>query len=101
MDKVLEALVVKTIAGFLNADGGTLIIGVDDNGLPTGLSRDLSTLTKRPTLDGYQQTVLGLLNNGLGTDIATRIGIEFPSVDGVQGVRHEHSSCSRSCLGQE
>jgi hypothetical protein len=83
-DKALEAVVVKTIAGFLNAYGGTLIIGVDDSGNAIGLDRDLGSLSKKPNLDGFQQSLRTLLNNGLGTDVATRIGIEFPLVDGVQ-----------------
>ena len=39
-DKPLESVVAKTVAGFMNAHGGTLVIGVDDNGNPVGLDRD-------------------------------------------------------------
>jgi hypothetical protein len=84
VDKALEAVVVKTIAGFLNSQGGTLIIGVDDTGAAVGLERDLSSLTKKQNLDGYQLYLRTLLRNALGTDVATRVGVEFPLVDGVQ-----------------
>jgi predicted HTH transcriptional regulator len=36
----IEAAIVKTIAGFLNASGGTLVIGVADDGTPVGLVHD-------------------------------------------------------------
>jgi hypothetical protein len=39
-DVRIETSIVKTIAGFLNASGGTLIIGVADNGTPVGLEHD-------------------------------------------------------------
>ena len=37
VSKVLEGVAIKTIAGFLNAEGGTLLIGVDDSGRAVGL----------------------------------------------------------------
>jgi type I restriction enzyme, R subunit len=36
-DQRMEDAVVKTVAGFLNTDGGTLFIGVDDQGRLIGL----------------------------------------------------------------
>jgi predicted HTH transcriptional regulator len=41
VNKTLEKVIVKTIAGFLNSkDGGTLLIGVADNGTILGLEGD-------------------------------------------------------------
>ena len=39
-DVRIEAAIGKTIAGFLNANGGTLVIGVADDGTPVGLEHD-------------------------------------------------------------
>ena len=39
-DKRMEYSVLKTISGFLNTNGGTLIIGVADNGTPVGIQED-------------------------------------------------------------
>lgn len=40
-DKKMEHAVLKTICGFLNSnEGGNLVIGLDDNGSPLGLSVD-------------------------------------------------------------
>lgn len=39
-DSRMEFACLKTIAGFLNRDGGTLVIGVSDDGEPLGLAED-------------------------------------------------------------
>ena len=39
-DSRMEFACVKTIAGFLNRDGGSLVIGVGDDGSPLGLDTD-------------------------------------------------------------
>ena len=39
-DKRLENSALKTLAGFLNTDGGTLLIGVSDDGAPAGIEAD-------------------------------------------------------------
>lgn len=41
--KYLRQSVIKTIAAFLNSEGGTLLIGVDDNHVVSGLNQDLTT----------------------------------------------------------
>jgi hypothetical protein len=82
-DKALEAVIAKTVAGFLNSHGGTLVIGISDSGRPVGLDADLATLSKR-SLDGYQLFLRNLLNSTIGPDLCARVGIEFPHVDGVQ-----------------
>lgn len=42
---------LKTIAGLLNADGGTLLIGVSDAGQIKGIARDLSTMGRNANND--------------------------------------------------
>jgi len=39
-DKRIENECLKTVAGYLNADGGTLLVGVDDQGEIIGLGQD-------------------------------------------------------------
>jgi type I restriction enzyme, R subunit len=51
-DKRIEDAVVKTVAGFLNADGGTLFIGVADDGRVLGLDHDVP-LVKPSNGDGF------------------------------------------------
>lgn len=39
-DKKIEAAVIKTLAGFLNTEGGTLLIGIGDDGSSIGIQPD-------------------------------------------------------------
>ena len=39
-DAVIEHAALKTVAAFLNTDGGTLLVGVADDGQPLGLAHD-------------------------------------------------------------
>ena len=39
-DKKMEQIISKTVAAFLNTAGGTLVIGVEDNGNVYGLADD-------------------------------------------------------------
>jgi hypothetical protein len=82
VDKVMEGVIVKTVAGFLNFQGGILIVGVNDAGVPVGIDCDMETMTKK-SLDGYELFLRNLLNAGIGPDMCTRVGIEFPSIDGT------------------
>ena len=43
-NKGLREASLKTIAAFMNSEGGTLLIGVEDSGAIFGLERDLSLL---------------------------------------------------------
>ena len=52
-DEVIEQQVVKAVAGFMNAEGGTLLIGVSDSGEITGIEIDLKTLGKKQNTDGF------------------------------------------------
>ena len=65
-DPIIEQMVVKSIAGFMNADGGTLLIGVSDSGEVHGIETDLKTLGKRQNPDGFALWLNGLLDNRLG-----------------------------------
>jgi hypothetical protein len=73
----LEALVPRTLAGFLNSRGGTLVFGVDDRGKVVGLERDYATLGNRPNRDGYQQFLVNLLSSTLGKPVFQNLSISF------------------------
>ena len=75
-DDRIELVIAKTVAGFLNAEGGTLIIGVDDNGTPIGLSHDLS-LMKEPDIDRYELWINDYLESTLGKPALTFLSTSF------------------------
>ncbi|MGB3356832.1 MAG: DUF262 domain-containing protein [Mycobacterium sp.] len=78
-DPKLEHVIVKTVCGFLNAEGGTLLIGVDDAGKILGLEDDFKTLGSRNNVDGYELFVRQLLDNGLSVNTATTVRVRFES----------------------
>ena len=65
-DPIIEQMVVQAIAGFMNADGGTLLIGVSDSGEVHGIETDMKTLGKRQNPDGFALWLNDLLDNRLG-----------------------------------
>lgn len=76
-DKKMEHVVAKTVCGFLNAEGGTLLIGVDDEGLVGGLADDYKTLPKKPDKDGFELWLRQYLDNALSISTAGLVKIRF------------------------
>lgn len=83
LDKGVEFATLKTVAAFLNTNGGTLLIGVSDTSQVVGLDRDFATLTSRPNSDGLEQSLRALFNDRLGKDHCAFIAIDFVSIDGA------------------
>ncbi len=70
-NKAMEDAVVKTIAGFLNADGGTLLIGIGDSCETVGLDHDYDCV-KPKNGDGFVNWLTTHLINALGPVPVTR-----------------------------
>ena len=91
--KELERMVLKTIVAFLNSEGGTLIIGVNDDGEAVGLDRDYKTLTKK-NRDGFENHLTILVRTMIGLPFAKYVQAGFESVDGrdicVVSVKESH-----------
>jgi len=77
-------VIVKTVCGFLNAEGGTLLIGVDDEGAVLGLDGDLSTLGSKSNIDGYELFLRQMIDGNLSQTTAATVRIRFPVVEGRQ-----------------
>lgn len=75
-DERMELAIAKTVAGFLNSNGGILIIGVDDDGDPVGLEKDLS-LMKAPDEDRYQLWLTDHLERTLGKPTLAFVAVSF------------------------
>ncbi|MGI8824134.1 MAG: RNA-binding domain-containing protein [Chloroflexota bacterium] len=85
VNPVLEKVIVKTVAGFLNSvAGGVLLIGVDDIGTALGLAHDYESLTKKPGRDGFELHLTNLLLNAYGKDLSAFIRITFPNASGQE-----------------
>ena len=79
-EKKMEHVIVKTVCGFLNAEGGTLLIGVDDSGVPIGLTNDMSTIGNKANRDGYELFLRQHLDNSLSTRSVGTVRIHFEQV---------------------
>lgn len=86
VDPVIEWAVVRSLAGFMNASGGTLVVGVDDSGTPVGVEQDYQYLRKKDR-DGWGLWLTGLLVNTLGGPAAADVEIHFADIDGHDVVR--------------
>jgi hypothetical protein len=80
-NKVLEQVIVKTIAAFSNGQGGTLILGVNNDMEVIGLENDYNTL-KDATKDGFELHLRNLVNNAYGIKFAsTNLTVTFPEIE--------------------
>lgn len=93
-DERMEQVIAKTCCAFLNADGGTLLIGVSDAGDPLGLELDLATM-KQPDHDRYELWLRDFFIGALGQSAAAGIRIDFPSVEDAEG--NQVSICRVVC----
>ncbi|ACY20451.1 hypothetical protein Gbro_1143 [Gordonia bronchialis DSM 43247] len=78
-DPRMEHVIVKTVSAFVNADGGTLLIGVDDDGTPLGLDADYATL-KVPDADRFELWLRDLFTTALGQNSAVAVGVSIEDV---------------------
>lgn len=84
VNKKLEEVILKTIAAFSNGQGGTLIMGVNDDMEIIGLENDYRTL-KNGTKDEFELHLRNLVNRSYGVEFATNsLTITFPVVDEVE-----------------
>ncbi len=87
-DARMEMAVLKTIAGFLNTQGGTLIVGVSDDGSPVGLEPDGFENEDKAALH-----LINLLKDRLGGHHALHV---HPRFDDHEGQRVLLIECDRS-----
>ena len=79
LNKDLRHAVLKTITAFLNTAGGTLLVGVDDDGLILGLDNDLKVSGK--SLDRYSQLLSTLIADHLGAGFSRFVDFRFEEVE--------------------
>ena len=80
VNKNLEYVIAKTVSAFLNSEGGTLIIGVDDDGNALGLEKDIETFSKKD-VDGFELHLRNIIKKHLGSNFEKHLKITFPIID--------------------
>ena len=80
INRKLEEVIVKSVASFANSEGGTLLIGVDDEGDVLGLEKDYQSLDGGDR-DKFELHLRNLMNKHLGVSyVSTKLHTVFPSV---------------------
>ena len=96
-NKKLEDVIIKSVAAFANADGGTLLIGVDDSGTVLGLESDYASLNADK--DKFELHLRNLLNQQLGVAfVAKKLAITFPTSEGKDICQIEISQASEPLI---
>lgn len=99
VNKKLEYVIAKTIAAFMNSEGGNLFIGVDDNQNMLGLADDIATLSK-PNIDGFELHLLEVIKKYIGIGLISHIKISFPTVEDTQICRIKVSKSGKPVFTQ-
>jgi type I restriction enzyme R subunit len=89
-----EEIIAKTVAGFLNGHGGTLLLGVNNRGQPLGLDADY-THVKPQNADGFVNWLDTMLQNTLGHTGAHRVQIRIDVINGIEVCRLDVPASSR------
>ncbi len=80
VSKEVERMVMKTIVAFLNAKGGSLLIGVSDDGEVVGLEDDYQTLPKK-NRDGFENHLSMLVKTMIGLPFTKYVGVKFEKIN--------------------
>jgi membrane protein YdbS with pleckstrin-like domain len=83
VNKALYEPVMKNIVGFMNSTGGTLLIGVDDDGLVLGLEADYQVMRK-PDSDGFENVFNMAFNKMIGVEYRRFVDVTFPEIEGKE-----------------
>jgi len=99
VNKKLEYVIAKTIAAFMNSEGGNLFIGVDDNQNMLGLVDDMSTLSK-PNIDRFELHLVEIIKNYIGAGLISHVKISFPTIEDTQICRIKVSKSGKPVFAQ-
>ncbi|MBD3350343.1 MAG: DEAD/DEAH box helicase [Candidatus Lokiarchaeota archaeon] len=80
-NKKLEYTVAKTLSAFMNTNGGSLIIGINDDGKILGLENDFKTLGKKQNKDGFKLHLINNINNYIGKEYHTFLSVKIEEID--------------------
>ena len=79
-------VIMKTICGFLNAEGGSLFIGVYDSGDIAGLQNDYDNLQGKGNSDKYELYIRKNIVKYFNKDVNFLIELKFNTFDGKEYV---------------
>jgi membrane protein YdbS with pleckstrin-like domain len=83
VNKALYEPVMKNVAGFMNAAGGTLVIGIADDGTVLGLEPDYAAM-KKPDADGFENVFNMAFNKMIGVEFRRFVDLSFYEIQGTE-----------------
>ena len=92
-EKYIELMVLKTIAAFINSEGGILLIGVKDDGSITGIDYEAEKLysgdEKLVFMDGFLRHLGNILKSSIGKEFFSYIKFHRIECNGISTVKVE------------
>ncbi len=85
ISKKIRFASLKTIAAFLNTEGGTLLIGVEDNGNIFGIEQDFPYVQAKPerqNQDGFEGHLWDFIKDNIGRHFFQYLKIRFEALEG-------------------
>lgn len=79
-NKILTETIMKSIVGFLNNQGGNIIVGVEDAGKVLGLTNDYENFRKKNS-DGFEQFFNNMYIQMIGAEYRTYVKLIFHKID--------------------
>jgi len=80
-NRALETVIAKTLVGFMNHRGGSLLIGVTDDGEVVGLEHDYQTL-KHKGRDGFERCITDIVTTRMGAELCAFVHCVFYELEG-------------------
>src|SRR5918995_3458568 len=82
LERSLEHEIIKTIAAFMNSQGGYLLVGVENDKTVSGIEKDFEVIGDRQDKDGWLQHFKNLVCQYIDRNIMSYLSVEFISYKG-------------------
>ena len=99
-EKDIEESALKTIVAFLNSDGGTLIVGVSDDGGISGLEAEIEKFYKGID-DGFLKHVKNSIKNRIGEQYYPFVSYAMLEIGGSKVLVFDCTSSNTPCFLDE
>ena len=83
VNRALEHAVMKSVAAFLNSDGGRIVLGVMNGGEVCGIAADYRTLPRADS-DGFENHFTNLFREMIGPEFRRFVKLSFHVVEGKE-----------------
>jgi ATP-dependent Lon protease len=80
-DPIIEFMIVKSVAAFMNTNGGVLLLGVADNGEVFGIETDIRSISKK-TRDAFELWLTGVFTERIGPTAVTNVTVRYDELMG-------------------